>query len=245
MSILRNLFQDRFYFKKSFIVTAMALGLLTSSANMAEADDLVSIARGGRLYDTWWRENKAEKPTVTHPAYPGKNFKNDATWRCPECHGWDLLGKDGAYGEGNKHYTGLKGLKGAIDKDPTTIATILRDKTHGYTTAMLTNTDVSDLANFISKGQIDMAKFIEYPTLKSKGNVAKGKVYFETLCIGCHGKDGKKIADADPIGSVAANGDRMVMKIRHGQPREQMPALLALDPQVTIDIVAHLQTLPQ
>lgn len=34
-------------------------------------------------------------------------------------------------------------------------------------------------------------------------------------------------------------------KILNGQPDEKMPALRALDRQVTVDIMAHLTTLPK
>lgn len=219
----------------------LAFGLATTPAIAA---DEYSVARGGRLYDKWWTENKAAKPAETHPSYPGKEYKGDTTWRCKECHGWDLMGAAGAYGSG-KRATGIKGIQGAAGKDPAAIAAILRDKTHGYTPAMLTDADVKDLANFVSKGQLDMKPFLEYPSLKSKGDAVKGKAYFETMCVGCHGFDGKKIADADPIGAVAANGAEMMMKVLNGQPKEAMPALRALDHQISADIVAHLQTFPK
>jgi thiosulfate dehydrogenase len=218
-------------------------GLLAGTMATATADE-ASIARGGRLYDKWWTENEAEKPTETHPAYPGENYKGDATWRCKECHGWDLQGKDGAYSEG-KHATGIAGVQGYAGKDPAAVAAIIRDQTHGYTPGMLTDADVMDLANFVANGQVDMHQYVDYPSLKSKGDAAQGKVYFDTICAGCHGVDGKKVADADPLGSVAANGPEMMSKVLNGQPGEAMPALRALDHQIAADIVAHLQTLPR
>jgi thiosulfate dehydrogenase len=228
---------------KICISVVAAGGLLVGAMATALADE-ASIARGGRLYDKWWNENGAEKPADTHPAYPGKNYKGDATWRCKECHGWDMQGKDGAYSKG-KHATGIKGVKDSAGKDPAAIAAIIRDDTHRYTPAMLTDADVADLANFVANGQIDMTQYIEYPSFKSKGDAAKGKVYFDTICAGCHGTDGKKVADADPIGTVAGNGPEMMMKVLNGQPKEPMPALRALDRQIVTDIVAHLQTLPR
>lgn len=228
--------------RRVFAITVVG-GLCAGALSVAAADE-ASIARGGRLYDKWWSENGAEKPAATHPAYPGKNYKGDATWRCKECHGWDLMGKDGAYGKG-KHHTGIKGLRDVAGKDTAAIAAVLRDKTHGYTEAMLTDRDVADLANFVAQGQVDMTRYIDYGSMKSKGNAAQGKVYFDTLCAGCHGVDGKKIADADPIGAVSSNGPEMLMKVLNGQPKEPMPALRALDRQIAVDIVAHLQTLPR
>ena len=71
-----------------------------------------AVARGGRLYDKFWAENKGAKPEADHAAYPHKGGKygKDASWRCKECHGWDYLSKDGAYGTGNKHFTGITGI---------------------------------------------------------------------------------------------------------------------------------------
>jgi thiosulfate dehydrogenase len=220
------------------------LFLTGGAATAAETES--AIARGGRLYDKWFAENKAAKPTADHPAYPHKGGKygKDTSWRCKECHGWDYKGKDGGYTSG-AHATGIKGIGGAAGKDPAAIVAILNDKNHGYTDAMLSAADKSDLALFVSKGQIDMAKYVDYAAKKPKGNAAKGEVYYNTLCAGCHGVDGKKVKDAPALGSVAGNPQEMLHKVLNGQPNESMPALRALDTQISVDIVAHLQTLPK
>ncbi|WP_158219747.1 cytochrome c [Ideonella sp. A 288] len=223
-------------------VTGAAAFMLTAlPASAAETES--SIARGGRLYDKWFAENKAAKPTTDHPGYikDGK-YGKDNSWRCKECHGWDYKGKDGLYAKGS-HFTGVKGIQGAAGKDPAAIAAVLRDKNHGYTDAQLSAKDASDLALFVSKGQVDMAKYLDAAN-KAKGNGAKGEVYFNTLCAGCHGLDGKKVKDGPPLGSVADNGAEMLNKIANGQPGEAMPALRALDPQIAADIAVHLTTLP-
>jgi thiosulfate dehydrogenase len=205
-----------------------------------------AIARGGRLYDKWFAENKASKPTTDHPAYPHKGGKygKDTSWRCKECHGWDYKGKDGAYASGG-HATGIPGIQNAAGKDTKVIAAILRDKTHGYTEQQLSNQDVADLALFVSKGQIDVAKYMVEK--KPKGDGSKGEIYFNTICAGCHGKDGKKItaAGASPLGADAGNVPEVMHKLLNGQPNESMPALRALDPQIAADIAVHLQTLPK
>lgn len=229
--------------------TARALGaalLVTIAAPGFGAETESAMARGGRLYDKWFAENKAPKPTTDHPAYPHKGGKygKDASWRCKECHGWDYKGKDGAYAKGG-HATGIKGINGAAGKDPAAIVAILKDKNHGYTEAMLSAKDMNDLALFVSKGQVDMGKYVDSATNKPRGNGAKGEAYYNTLCAGCHGIDGKKIKDAPPLGSVANNGVEMLHKILNGQPGEAMPALRALDPQIAADIAVHLQTLPK
>lgn len=227
------------------VAAAMAcLVALVTTFPAGAAETESAIARGGRLYDKWFNENKAAKPTADHPAYTVKEGKygKDASWRCKECHGWDYRGKDGAYAKGG-HATGIKGIQGAAGKDPAAIAAVLRDKTHAYTEAQLGARDLADLSLFVSKGQVDMVRYVDGG--KAKGSGAKGEVYFNTLCAGCHGLDGKKLKDAPPLGSVADNGYEMMHKILNGQPGEAMPALRALDHQIAADIAVHLTSLPK
>lgn len=220
------------------------LGLAAASVTAAEAES--AIARGGRLYDKFFAENKTTKPEADHPAYPNKGGKygKDASWRCKECHGWDYLGKDGAYASGG-HATGIKGIQGAAGKDPAAIVAVLKDAKHGYTDKQMSAKDMSDLALFVSKGQVDMSKHIDAKAKKAKGNPAKGEVYFNTLCAGCHGTDGKKVKDAPALGSLADNPYEMLHKVLNGQPAEAMPALRALDMQIALDIVSYLPQLPK
>jgi thiosulfate dehydrogenase len=224
----------------SFLLAGASL----DRASSAEIDS--ELARGGRLYDKWFGENKTAKPTADHPVYPHKGGKygKDASWRCKECHGWDYQGKDGAYAKGG-HATGIKGIAGAFGRDPKDIAAMFRDKIHGYSEAQLSAKDADALALFVSKGQIDMSKYIDTSTGKSKGQAAKGEAYFNTLCAGCHGTDGKKVPNAPSLGSVADNPYEMLHKVMNGQPGEAMPALRALDPQIAADIVAYLPSLPK
>jgi len=218
--------------------------LLACTALSAQAQEVESaIARGARLYDKYYAENKTAKPGADHPSYiKGGKYGKENSWRCKECHGWDYRGKDGAYAKGS-HFTGFVGIQGAAGKEPTTIAALLRDKTHGYTEAMLSAKDASDLALFVSKGQGSLAKYLDAAN-KAKGDRVRGATYFNTLCAGCHGEDGKKVKDGPPLGSVADNGAEMMHKLLNGQPGEAMPALRALDHQIAADIAVHLTTLP-
>ena len=229
--------------KKWFFGSLAAAFLVLNGAAIAgETESL--IARGGRLYDTWYKENKAEKPADNHPAYANKagEYGGADSWRCKECHGWDNKGKDGAYSKG-KHFTGIVGITGSAGKDVAAIAAMLRTGPHNYTEKQLSDVDVQALAMFVSTGQVDLSKYINGEG-KPIGDGAKGEAYFNTLCAGCHGADGKKIKEA-PLGAVAGNTPEMMHKVLNGQPGEAMPALRALDHQIAADITVHLQTLPE
>jgi len=223
---------------------ALLLGAATASAAEMES----SMARGGLLYDKWYKVNGAPEPKKSHPAYPAdKKYakKPGANWRCKECHGWDYMGKDGAYSSG-KHHSGIKGVNGAAGKDPKSIVAVLKDGTHGYTSDMMSEQDFQDVALFVSKGQVDMNKYIDRASKKVKGDTAKGEAYYNTLCANCHGKDGMKVKDMKPMGKLATgNPWENLHKILNGQPKEQMPAMRALDHQITVDILAYTQGLPQ
>lgn len=215
----------------------------TQAQEMSTASEAYKLSRGAQLYDKWWAVLKASKPEATHPAYPADGkYKDDATWRCKECHGWDYKGADGAYSSG-KHFTGIKGVSGAAGADPAAIAAALRAQPHGYSPEMIPDEAMSDLALFISKGQVDPGPYMADG--KSSGDAVAGKVYYEGLCAGCHGLDGKKIKDADSLGSVSGNTVEMMHKVLNGQPDEAMPGLRVLDTQIAADIVAYVQTLPE
>jgi len=234
---------DRKPSRQRLLVLGALAGLIGLGASFtATAAEMESaIARGGRLYDRFYKENKATVPPAVNAAYPHKTGKYAKdSWRCKECHGWDYKGKDGAYASGG-HATGIKGITGAAGRDPTAIVAMLQDATHGYTEKELSAQDMHDLALFVSRGQIDTSKYIA--DKKAKGDPAKGEVYFNTLCAGCHGKEGKEVGV--PLGSVADNAYEMLHKVMNGQPGQDMPALRAIDPQVAVDIVSYLPQLPK
>ena len=230
----------------------------TAAAIMATAFVMVSfavfageiehqIARGGRLYDRWYKITDGDLPKATHPSYPksGKKSKK-TTWRCKECHGWDYMGKDGAYAKGS-HFTGIKGVRAAAGTDTGKIIAVLKSKSHGFTDKYFTPEDFRDVALFVSKGQVDMDKYIDRKTKTAKGDKSKGRGYYETLCAGCHDLDGKKPKDmAKSIGAAASDDPWQTLhKIRNGQPSEKMVALRALPIDIAIDIFAHIATLPK
>jgi mono/diheme cytochrome c family protein len=203
----------------------------------------VSIAHGGRLYDDWQAEEGARKQGLPHPAYPSTSYyANDAsmTWRCKSCHGWDYQGNRGEYASG-RNATGIKGIRGMAGAEPERIIAILRDGTHKFG-AILKERDLLDLANFVSAGQIDMSTVIDRSSRRIRGDGARGGPYFRTLCVSCHGADGKRITvflgrlvKANPYGSLHT--------VLNGHPDEKMPALRELDLQTVLDILAYVQGL--
>ena len=206
------------------------------------------MARGGRLYDKWYKVVGVDAPEQSHPAYPAdKKYadKPKANWRCKECHGWDYKGANGAYAEG-KHSTGIKGIDGMFGADPAKVVAVLKDSTHGYDGKM-EDQDFQDLAIFVSKGQVDMSKYIDYASKEPKGgNASQGAAYFNTMCFGCHREDGSRPKDMDKtLGAQMGNPQEVMHKILNGQPDEKMPELRALDRQIVVDLLAHIKTLPK
>ncbi len=233
---------------KNIISILIALSVLAFAQVTFAAEEVSSIARGGKLYDKWYGVIGVDAPKKSHPAYPAdKKYaaKPEANWRCKECHGWDGKGVDGAYASG-KHSTGIKGINGMAGADPAKIIAVLKGNTHGYAGKM-EDQDFQDLALFVSKGQVDMSKFIDYASKSPKGgNADQGAAYFNTICAGCHRKDGSYPKDMEKaLGAQMGNPQEVMHKILNGQPDEKMPALRALDRQIIVDLMAHIKTLPK
>jgi thiosulfate dehydrogenase len=216
---------------------------------IADTSEDYSIARGGRLYDKWYKEStEANAPNTPNPSYPkggAYHGKKSSDWRCKECHGWDYLGVEGAYVSG-KHHTGIKGVRGKEGAAIEEIIAILKDSNHGYGNTSLAEQDYRDLALFVSKGQIDMSVYINSETKSGKGDITKGKGYYETICANCHGLDGMLDDQMPPMGKLAnENPWEVIHKLMNGQPKEEMPALRAFNPQVAADILTYTQSLPK
>jgi mono/diheme cytochrome c family protein len=213
-----------------------------------------SIARGGRLYDNWYKELKFPAPTKSHPSYAsGGVFAQvpKTNWRCKECHGWDYRGRDGAYGSG-RHRTGIKGIRAMADAEPKKIIAVLENDTHRYRgdldyRASMEERDFQDLANFVSLGQIDMSRYIDLESGKVMGgDPARAEDFYTTVCASCHGLDGAKIGTRRPLGEIArGNPWEALHNLLNGHPGVEMPPLRVLeDDQAVIDILAYIQTLP-
>ncbi len=233
--------------KQNTLISGL-IALFTAATLLAlplQADEASTIARGGQLYDKWFAVIGADKPTSTHKSWPSSNTKKkgNATWRCKSCHGWDLRGADGAYASGS-YKTGIGGLRAYDNGSSSRVTAISRDSTHEL--GMIPDADMADLALFVTKGQVDMTKYINSDK-SINGNVSKGESYYNTLCAGCHGKDGSKPKDMKKtLGKVVSgNPWEGLHKIMNGQPDEAMPALRALPIQVSVDTLAYTATLPK
>lgn len=241
---------------KASILTLLIFNFL-SFVTIADTDfsNPDVIAKGGRLYDKWWAENTLAKPQTTHPAYPATAKKTGAaTWRCKECHGWDYTGFKGAYGKGS-HKTGIIGVSQAKDMSMAEILRILKNNQHRYGD-LLPDSALSQIANFIKNGQVDISQYINKNTLQVKGDILKGKKFFNDSCKECHGSDGRLInfrstSNPEYIGTVAVeNPVEAIHKLRNGNPGafrsgKAMPNMnKSLSLKHQLDLLAYLQTLP-
>jgi len=245
---------DKQFIKRSgATVLAAAFSLVVfvsmsaAPASAVEIDN--SILRGGRLYDNWIAEMKERDPfPSSHPAYPKKGkftAQPERTWRCVECHGWDYMGKDGAYGQG-AHYTGIKGIRDFIGVHPARIIAVMKDDTHSFQDQVLFDDgDFKDLAAFVSRGQVDMDKYIDRETRKAKGDGTKHRAYYQTICSTCHGTDGAEIRTMLPLGKIANDNPwEALHNMLNGHPNAEMPSLRLLGMDVLVDILAYIQTFP-
>lgn len=233
---------------RAFMVAALSMAgsAFIAVPIVAAAEMESTIARGGKIYDKWYKMAKTEAPKASHALYPSdKKYakKPGANWRCKECHGWDYRGTDGAYKSG-KHATGIKGINGAAGKPVADIVAMLSGSKHGYGDKMA-KADLEAVAMFVSQGQVDMDGTIDRASKKPKGDAAKGEVYYNTICAGCHGKDGKLPKEMKSFGKQMGNPWEVMHKILNGQPGEQMPALRAVPREIVADIMAHMTTLPK
>ena len=209
---------------------------------------IASTVRGGRLYDNWMKETGRGAPEGMHPAYaalPAKpaDLKPSATWRCVECHGWDYLGKDGRTAEGG-HKAPFGGLRKFAGGSTAAVRKVLDNDVHRMG-GLLSERDKTDLANFVTAGQVDMARFIDYATWKFRGDPPAGEPFYHTICAGCHGADGRAIRTMPPLGRMA-NEDPLhaLHGIQNGHPGESMPPLRAVPDEVVAAVLAYAQTLP-
>ncbi len=206
------------------------------------------LSQGGLLYDKWYSVLDV-KTDGTHPAYPAEGKKKGgSTWRCKECHGWDYKGKDGAYKKGS-HYSGIKGIRRYVEMAPDKIAAVLKNDTHAYG-GKLTDSAIDALSLFVSRGQVDMDKYIDPSTKKAAGDLNNGARIYTNTCAKCHGADGRainfKTAEKPQYLGTLTNKNpwESLHKIRYGQPSSAMPALLFMSINDQVDVLSYCQSLP-
>ena len=234
----------------------VGVALAASSASNAE-----SVARGGLLYDTWWKvvpgASEPKSDQALWSLQTTNKRKGSVSWRCKECHGWDYKGKDGAYATGSRR-TGFQGVwEGVQKKSVEELAAILRgtpNPKHDFS-SVLRPADITDLAGFLKNGLVDATRYVDYKSKKPiGGDEGRGKSQY-AVCGACHGPDGKKLnfgTDKAPeyVGTIAkSNPQEFLHKIRMGQPGSQpaMPGALVMgwDLKQVVDVLAYSQTLPE
>ncbi|MBT3910147.1 MAG: cytochrome c [Rhodospirillaceae bacterium] len=231
------------------------IGLVAGSAVFAYAPPVLAdgvtaaetyaIVRGGKLYDKWYTLSGGGRPKGTHKAWPKSNTKKKGatTHHCKSCHGWDYMGKDGAYGSGS-YKTGIPGIGAYAGANIAKITAVLGNAIHELAGKM-PEKDMGALALFVSKGQVDMRKHINYGTKKPMGDANKGGAYYASVCSNCHGRDGKKPKDMKSFGKQMGNPWEVMHKILNGHPGEDMPAMRVVGPQMAADTMTYMMTLPK
>lgn len=252
------------FVSRASTVVALAAGALLTIGSSAWADDLKResvvdgvfvtdayiIRHGGRLYANWADELDVDLPETTHPSYPAAGKKSGGTtWRCKECHGWDLKGKDGAYSSGS-HYTGIPGIGSYALKSPSDLIETLRDSVHQYKPDMLPDGAISDISHFLAFGRVNTDAFIDPKTKLVQGDTRHGAEIYQTVCSVCHGLDGREInfhskGKPEYVGTVASgNPWEGLHNIRFGAAGNLMVGLFPFTLQDQLDVLAYAQTLP-
>jgi thiosulfate dehydrogenase len=217
-----------------------------------------AITQGGLLYDKWWTVTGADEPAGDHPLWATQSTNTRSgtdTWRCKECHGWDYMGADGAYGSGS-HFTGFPGVYAARTKSVDEIVAALSggaNPDHDFS-AVMDDAALTNLAVFI-QGVMDYTQYIDYST-KSPigGDAANGQTLFTDNCALCHGADGTQLnfgSEDEPeyVGIIAVdNPQEFLHKTLYGQPGSKPAMIGAIENgwtiDQTVDVLAYSQSLP-
>lgn len=201
----------------TYLFTIVVLVMISSSCSnensdpMEDAYEAASVSKGGIMYDKFWA-TEAEF-NQNHSAIATLNAKPDF-FRCKQCHGWDLLGTNGAYiSRGpkttrpnissvnllnvaqNKTYKELfeamKKTAGRRDisydlstYDPATNSTE-GDKMPNYT-QLLTDSQIWDIVKFLKEGVIPVAELYDFTI---SGTYPTGTIAYSNI-----GKNGNEAA---------------------------------------------------
>ena len=213
-----------------------------------------SIARGGLLYDKWWKAAGVDAPIDNQPLW-GLQSTNantgSTTFRCKECHGWDYKGIGGAYKSGS-HKTGFPGVyRAGTTMSVDDLVGVLQGSTdYRHDFSAMGADSLADLANFLSEGLINDTLYIDYAAKAPIGaDVTNGQALYSSTCSMCHGADGRQILfdGVDSLGDIAqGNPWETLHKIRSGQPATAMPSAIVSgwSIQDALDVLGYAQTLP-
>lgn len=185
-----------------------------ASSETAAADD----ARGGRLFDRWYREAKVDfKPGESGgPRGDGSLLSADGTpiaskghsYRLKNLFGWDMRGAEGIYGPDyqNKPYVVSRNLLSTSQSEAELVAWLTEgDAEVPALGEVLDDAAIRDMAAFIAKMQrgdlpgpdafFSLSKDAPKNYVLVEGaDATVGKTAYDDGCAGCHGDDGTSIA---------------------------------------------------
>lgn len=214
----------------------------------------LTVSGGGQLYDKWWVVLDLDKPTDDQPLWATQSTNERSgkdTWRCKECHGWDYMGADGAYGSGS-HFTGFTGVLGSAGMSSEELKAWLNGSTNpDHDFSAMGEIGINAMVIFLQTEMADISASINADK-SVNGDPADGRDLWEGTCTACHGVDGTKINfhDADDpeyVGTVAAgNPWEFFHKASFGQPGAPMPPGMGLgwSMEEIADLLSYAQTLP-
>jgi thiosulfate dehydrogenase len=244
--------------RRSIFIVFLFLLLGASSTFAASLSNEDDIIMGGQLYDRWYAVLGVDPPEGEMPIWSRQttNTRTGAeTWRCAECHGWDYLGVEGAYGSGS-HYTGFPNITRAVEGLATEeiIGHLSgeKDPAHDFS-AYINRAAMEQLTAFLQTGLIDDSIYIDSTSLQViGGDFASGESLYIDACAECHGLDGKDIIFRSEgvdeyLGTVATRDPwRFLHRTRFGVAGSDMPVGIELGwtPGDGRDVLLYTQSLP-
>jgi len=216
--------------------TASLMAMLVQAASpSAPLSQEASVARGARLYEDWAHESREREPVLPNPEFKTKTVRVEPadTWRCVTCHGWDYKGMHG-----------ITGIRKRDGTDSAEVVALLKSVPHSYS-GLLHESDLMDLANFVTRGQVDMEPLILSARQLGAAGAAAFENIFATTCANCHGLDGGRKRGIRQLGETARTQPSKVLHVvLNGHAGGNMPALRAFGTSMAVGMLAYARTLP-